>query len=75
MITVIGKLGDLQKYRDYPGFNVMPLTPTWTPASNCAWLDEAIERGDKFLIVSSDYTGVFKNELIYLLQRITEHTP
>ncbi len=73
MITVIGKLQDTQRYSDLIGYNVMSiLIPDWTPELNRAWLDAAIERGDQFLIVSNDYSGEFRNELIYLLQRISQ---
>lgn len=71
MITVIGKLADIERYRNVTGYNVMARRDDWTPERNRSWLDEAIARGDQFLIASSDYSGEFLNELIYLLRRIT----
>jgi hypothetical protein len=71
MITVIGKWRDVSKYEFSKGYNVMPLDPDWTPERNRAWIDAAIDRGDKIMIASSDVSGEFKNELRYLLEKLT----
>ncbi len=70
LITVIGKFRDIERFRDVDGYNVMPSCADWTPQLNRAWIDEALERGDQFLIASSDYSGAFLDELIYLLRCI-----
>jgi hypothetical protein len=67
VITVIGKWLDVADYMGKRGYNVMPFDPNWTLERNHAWMDEAIKRGDKILIVSNDYSGEFRNELLYLL--------
>ncbi len=71
MITVLGKFRDISQYYNRIGYNVMPRSESWTPELNRAWIDAAIACGDQFLIASNDYTGEFRNELIYLLQRIS----
>lgn len=70
MISVIGKWIDAAGYMGKRGYNVMPFDPNWTLEKNHAWLDAVVERGDKILIVSNDYSGEFRNELIYLLEKM-----
>ena len=72
MITVLGKLADTQKYIGLDGYNVLSFTPDWTPDKNYKWLDAAIARGDQFLIVSSEWSGWFAEELKYLMKRKLE---
>ena len=70
MITVIGKVLDTVPYMGRKNYNVMPFDPNWTVEKDRDWLDAAIRRGDKILIVSNDYSGEFRNELKYLLEKI-----
>lgn len=69
MITVIGKREDVRPYIGLDGYNVLQQGNTWTPAKNQEWLDESMERGDKILIVSNDYSGVFRQELIHIFEQ------
>ncbi len=70
MITVIGKMKDTIKYAGREGYNVMSFSYYWSPELNKRFIDEAIERGDQFLIVSLVVTGEYKNEIRYLLERL-----
>lgn len=74
MITVIGKLEDCAKFAGIAGYNVYAKSADWTPRKNFIWLCEAVERGDSFLIVSTDMTGYFKRELQDLLEILEFNT-
>lgn len=71
MITVLGKLKDTQRYAGQAGYNVLPFSLDWTPEKNRRWLQSAIERGDDFLIISTDVSGQFAEELQYLAEHNT----
>ena len=66
MITILGKLADTSAYMDKPGYNVYPRSDDWTPELAKAWLSEAVTRGDTFQLVSTDFTGVYLQEIRWL---------
>jgi len=66
MITVLGKLLDTVKYLDLPGYNVLALQNQWTVAINRSWIKAAFDRGDDFLFVSREATGVYRQEFAFL---------
>jgi hypothetical protein len=65
MITVIGKLADVERYRDAPGYRVF-LPTNYSHAENIAWLQEAIRRGDWIQAVSETISGVYSEEYAML---------
>ena len=68
--TVLGKLTDTAPYVGQPGFNVYPKFDDWTPEKGRAWLREAVARGDKFLLVSTDFTGAYLQEIRWLQDEV-----
>ena len=62
-ITILGKLPDTAAYLDRPGYNVWPATHKWTPEKGRAWIVKAVARGDKFLLVSTDFSGAYFQEI------------
>jgi hypothetical protein len=72
MITVIGKLADVERFRNRTGYNVMIDAPDWTPELNHAWLSEAVERGDQFLLVTPRASGQYAVELRDLCDLLTK---
>lgn len=71
MITVLGKLKDIEEYRDKEGYNVF--SGEWNEENMKKWLNEAMERGDKFLLTSSDFTGCYLEECSYILWNINSY--
>ncbi len=72
MITVIGKLEACKKYIGKCGYNVLPESEGWTPEINLEWIQEAVQRGDDFLILSTkSVSGFFEKEVNFLLRIIT----
>ena len=63
MITILGKLADTAPYRDQPGYNVWPKDDAWAPERARAWIARAVARGDKFLLVSMDFSGAYLWEI------------
>lgn len=66
LITILGRLPDTAPYIGKPGYNVSEESPDWTPEKGRAWVVEAVARGDKFLLVSTDFTGVYLQEIGWL---------
>jgi hypothetical protein len=64
--TILGKLTDTAPYIDQPGYNVYPESDDWTPDKGRAWLREAVARGDEFLLVSTEFTGAYLQEIRWL---------
>lgn len=55
-ITIIGSLQDAAKFKGRKGFNVLEEAlegKKWTRQKNIQWLDQAIERGDEFWVVTN----------------------
>jgi len=71
MITVIGKLKDTVKYAHLPDVNIMFELSDYSPEQNREFIDRAFERGDALLIASWTADGVYREELIQLLRRLT----
>jgi hypothetical protein len=69
-VTVLGKLADVRAYVDKPGYNVLASRPDWTPGMNVAFIEEAVKRGDQFLLVSSDVSGQYRIELELLFEKL-----
>lgn len=67
IITVLGKLKDTKEYIGKDGYNVLAESDGWTQRLNAEWLLEAVKRGDKFLIVSTELTGMFEKEVYRLV--------
>ena len=70
MITILGKLADTKHWIGRTGFNVQYATDAWTPEMGRRWLDEAIARGDEFVLVSDELTGWYRREVEYLLNKV-----
>ncbi len=66
LTTILGKLSDTTAYLDRPGYNVSPPSDDWTPELGRAWLVEAVNRGDKFELVSTDFSGMYLREIHWL---------
>ena len=72
LTTVLGKLADTAPYIGRAGYSVYPESDDWTPEKGRVWLLEAVERGDKFLLVSTDFTGVYLQEIRWLRDAATK---
>jgi len=64
MITILGQPDDTVLYRNREGYTVHPLD--WTTDQVRAWIAEAVERGDKFQLVSTEFTGMDDREVRWL---------
>jgi len=72
VITVLGKVKDTIEYIGKEGYNVLERNNNYSFVSNLLWLEEAILRGDKFLLVSLELTGTYKVEVEYLLETLAK---
>ena len=71
MITVIGKLADIDQYVGREGFNVLARREDWSPEVNQRFIDEAIQRGDHLLFTSWSASGQYREELLQIVRRLT----
>ena len=66
LTTVLGKFKDTAPFVGQPGYNVYPKSTDWTPEKSRAWIAEAVARGDEFLLVSTDFSSVYGQEIRWL---------
>lgn len=71
MITVLGKLADTKHFSGQRGYNVSVKFLDWTPEKGKQWIREAFDRGDLFLLVSAELTGVYADEVRLLVELMT----
>jgi len=64
MIAILGQPNDTASYVNRKGYNVH--APDLTPDQVKAWIHEAVTRGDKLELVSTDFTGMYSREIRWL---------
>lgn len=64
MIAILGQPVDTAQYCNREDYNVHPLN--WKPDQVRAWIAERVEAGDTFQLVSTDFTGMYAQEIRWL---------